>query len=493
MPILGSNNIPDAIVVSESTNEVTFTSVRKPLPPVKETPNTQGTGKEVPFAMKKVNHAPSDNDENISELNSKSIPSTDVPFDMKKGKPRSDTNSSTISDVSATNSDDKDKDVDWNTQKRNPKIQEEEDIPIVPSIVIPDNNNSNIDSKFTRVPHRDNINSTISPRSPKSPKGTTLNNVQITNLLNKGNDVPFNMKKLVPPIIIPSRNNNNTGIKSPVYKKEKEIDWNMKKVPIEEVPEEKGLPPINMKHSEDMDWQFNKVPFVEPSDEKKGKKSRRNSRADENKDIDWGFKKVPFNANETPEEEHHKSKSKKEPELITPQRLDDLQNENLKLRRQFRDTKQKLEALKQTVTKQEKQFEELRALAETQMSKEADIMNFLRTIQDSHKGHGSVDPLFDVGELPETIDIDDPQEEGRHLEKENIMLKSKLKVMHKHIQTLEDESKLYDTQLAEFKRLIADSQLSQTFTEVLQRNTTEQTNDMNDPRCDLFTMEKTKV
>jgi DNA repair exonuclease SbcCD ATPase subunit len=220
--------------------------------------------------------------------------------------------------------------------------------------------------------------------------------------------------------------------------------------------------------------------------------SRRNSRAEENKDIDWGFTKVPLNAQEN-SKSSPKSKSKKEPELYTPQRLEALQNENLKLRRQFRDTKQQLEALKQKVSKQEKQFEELSTVSEAQMAKEVDIMNFLKTMQDTHKGRGSIEPLFDVGELPEAADIDNLQEEAAHLEKENIMLKSKLKHMNKHIQSLEEESKLYDSQLAEFKRLIADSQLSQTFTQVLQRNTLEQTNDMNDPRCDLFTMEKTKV
>ena len=119
-------------------------------------------------------------------------------------------------------------------------------------------------------------------------------------------------------------------------------------------------------------------------------------------------------------------------------------------------------------------------------------MNFLRTIQNSHP-KGANEPLFSVGELPDRMEFDSEQEEIEHLEKENIMLKNKLKLMLKNVVLLGEEVNLYEQQLSEFKKLIADTQEGQMFVELIQKNTESVTNDMNDPRCDLFTMEKTEV
>jgi hypothetical protein len=54
---------------------------------------------------------------------------------------------------------------------------------------------------------------------------------------------------------------------------------------------------------------------------------------------------------------------------------------------------------------------------------------------------------------------------------------------------LNDEKIRYDKEVEQFKKMMKESQNSLLFNQVLERNSMQQ-NEMNDPRCDLFTLEK---
>ena len=88
-----------------------------------------------------------------------------------------------------------------------------------------------------------------------------------------------------------------------------------------------------------MEWGFEKVPFKEPVEvPSKKSKDRPIRKSDEKKEFDWKFLKKPF----TPRDDDTRSEAKERGnngslELFSvPKDLETLQNENIRLRREFK-------------------------------------------------------------------------------------------------------------------------------------------------------------
>jgi hypothetical protein len=165
-----------------------------------------------------------------------------------------------------------------------------------------------------------------------------------------------------------------------------------KKIPFNN--ETSGNKPLNMEKStnlkelkgKNVNFQFKKTGYNDTSAAttiNSNTKPQFNKNV-ESKDVNFKFKKV-LNVNNGVEESgkpiKNKTNSQQEPTLD----LSSLETENVKLRQEFRDIKQKLKQVRDVIKTTEHQIEQLVAVVNSNMTGETDLVVFMKLLLNNHK------------------------------------------------------------------------------------------------------------